>query len=198
MKKLNYNTAVDYVLRLAGFVRDKQFWRRFTDDFVDMADVKISSNFEKVTINLQIVERRTFEIYSGQPADAETRYYHCPVDRRLNMIITEYDRWWPRGDPETPSLMLEAIRDHGLPYFDKMHSLEAMETHIRKVVAKPWRDQRGTVFLAITLCRMGRIEEALDLIKDPPAERDYRYSHKEVEVFRQRILAEARRQAGES
>ena len=147
MRKLNYNTAVDAALVPHDFVRKKQEWTRIRSGFVDILDVQVSSDFRSVTINISIIEQRTFEIFSGRRSNDETSYYDFTFDERLNIIITGYDRWWPRGDPETPALMAAAVQDHALPYFEKMHSLESMEAALRKYLPKPWRNQRKIVVL---------------------------------------------------
>ena len=193
MRKLNYNTAVDLALQGHGFERKKSAWRRISGPYIDIFEVQISSNLRELTINIDIVDKLTFEIYTGNETDIWTHFYYVFTSMRLGSLVDLRDRWWSRSDPETPGKILEAVRNLGMPYVENAHSLDFLHSQFQRQVNRPWSGAHDYVFMAITRARMGRIEEALDLLKDPPLKNIY--TDEMLEPIRHRIRQEGRRQS---
>jgi len=64
--------------------------------------------------------------------------------------------------------MSEAVRVYGLPWFDRVRSVEdqAAKWYGRHSDKSPWRNTRLPE-LAVTLYRLGEVEEALKLFEAP-------------------------------
>ena len=76
-----------------------------------------------------------------------------------------YDRWWV-NNPNGPSELSELVRVYGLPWFEKQRSLEDQAKGYGRGGSRPWRSP-SLAPLAITLYRLGAIEEALGLFEAP-------------------------------
>jgi len=92
------------------------------------------------------------------------------TDAAIGQLIDGNSRWWTKDDPDGPADMASAVLKYGLPWFDRVGTLEEQ--------AANWygRDQalsvrgyhgRSLVGLALTLYRMGQITEACRVLGKP-------------------------------
>ena len=65
-----------------------------------------------------------------------------------------------------PAELAEAVRVHGLPWFETRRSLEDQAKHYGREGSKQWRNPTLAP-LAITLYRLDAIDEALALFDEP-------------------------------
>jgi hypothetical protein len=85
---------------------------------------------------------------------------------RIGELIDGRDRWW-KNDPNGPAEVAEAVLAYGIPWFERVRSLEdeASKWYGRGTTGS-WRKPNLTV-LAVTLFRLGALEEALALFEEP-------------------------------
>jgi hypothetical protein len=85
----------------------------------------------------------------------------------VGTLIDGYDRWWT-DEPDGPAEMAEAVRVYGLPWFDRVRSVEdqAAKWYGRHWDKSPWRSP-SLPALAVTLYRLGELDEALALFAAP-------------------------------
>jgi hypothetical protein len=86
---------------------------------------------------------------------------------RVGTLIDGRDRWW-KDEPDGPAEMAEAVRIYGLPWFDRVRSVEdqAAKWYGRHSMKGPWRSP-SLPALAVTLYRLGELDEALALFSAP-------------------------------
>ena len=86
--------------------------------------------------------------------------------QRIGALIDGRDRWW-KNDPNGPAEVAEAVQVYVIPWFERVQSLEdeASKWYGRGTTGS-WRKPNLTV-LAVTLFRLGALEEALALFDEP-------------------------------
>jgi hypothetical protein len=111
------------------------------------------------------LEQGTAEILEAIPCAEEL--WLSPIRSRVGTLIDGYDRWWT-DEPDGPAEMAEAVRVYGLPWFDRVRSVEdqAAKWYGRPSMKGPWRSSSLPV-LAVTLYRLGELDEALALFAAP-------------------------------
>jgi hypothetical protein len=167
MSRLSYTKALDRVLQPFGFLREgkKKDWTRIRGDIWDCVNLQKSWIDGSVTVNLYARDLETDRILKSIPCDTtlgvRTEYV------RIGQLIDGNDRWW-KNNPNGPTELAEAVRVHGIPWFDRIQSLEdqAELWHYRTATAGPWR-RSDLVDLAVTLYRLGALDEALALFDAP-------------------------------
>ncbi|MDP3658602.1 DUF4304 domain-containing protein [Phenylobacterium sp.] len=162
---MSYTKALDRVLGPLGFVRDKKDWVRIRGDIWDCVNLQKSWIDGAVTVSLYGKDLET---------DRVLRSIECgvvlgviPVAERIGILIDGYDRWW-KNDPNGPLELSEAVREHAIPWFDRIQTLEDQASiwYSRTATGRPWgRQHLGE--LAITLFRLGAIDEALSFFDAP-------------------------------
>jgi hypothetical protein len=160
----SYAKAFDKILKPRGFQREGNDWIRTRGDISERVDLQVSS-IAGFTANVAKKDLETERIIRTIPC-------HGPVGAgeiivRIGDLIDGRDRWW-KNDPLGPAELSEAIETYGLPWFDGVNTLEEQAAHwYGRGARKPWRGPYAAE-LAVTLYRMGELDEALALF-DPPA-----------------------------
>ena len=163
MSNLSYGKALDDLLKPLGFTRDRNNWARTRGDMLEVVNLQVSA-IAGVTANLQMHDRETARIVSEIPSK-EPLFLIIP-SMRIGELIDGYDRWWKK-DPKGPTELSEAVRRHGLPYFDRVRTLEEQAAHwYGRGSQKGWHGQ-SLIGLAVTLYRMGQVEEACAELSRP-------------------------------
>jgi hypothetical protein len=87
---------------------------------------------------------------------------------RIGTLMSGYDRWW-KNDPNGPTELAEAIRLHAPPFFEARRSLED-QARLFGRAAPRWTSGNtpSRTYLALTLFRMGELEEACAALRNPP------------------------------
>jgi hypothetical protein len=118
-----------------------------------------------VTVNVSMKDLKTAEILASIPCEEEL--WLSAVHQRVGLLIDGHDRWWT-DEPNGPAEMSEAVRVYGLPWFDRVRSVEdqALRWYGRRWDKSPWRNT-SLPALAVSLYRLGELEEALTLFQAP-------------------------------
>lgn len=165
MTRLSYTKAIDRALAPLGFERSGKDWIRLRGDIWDCVNLQNSWVDGSVTVNLYAKDLETERILKAIECGAVLGIRLA--GERIGMLIDGYDRWW-KNDPNGPAELAEAVREYGLPWFDRVSTLEDQAAHwyFRTATAQPWRKPNLTA-LAVTLYRLGQAEEALALFEAP-------------------------------
>jgi hypothetical protein len=141
---------------------------RTRDDIWECVNRQVS-NYYGVTINFYINDLEAEKLYLDVFAsDGAIRM--PPIYTRLGALIDGYDRWWRSDEPNGPANMIADLVKYGLPWFDRVRTLEQQ--------AEQWCDRKGAlasrgyhgqslIRLALTLYRMGEIDEACEVLRKP-------------------------------
>jgi hypothetical protein len=87
---------------------------------------------------------------------------------RIGELMNGYDRWW-KNDPNGPTELTEALKIHVPPFFEARRSLEDQARFFGRAEPR-WKPGSATdrIYLALTLYRMGELEEACAALQNPP------------------------------
>ena len=166
MTRLSYSKALDQALVPLGFAREDKSrdWRRLRGELQDWVNLQKRWIDGSITVNLFSKNLETERILKSIPCDEVLGIRQ--FGKRIGILIDGYDRWG-KNDPEGPREMAEAVEAHGIPWFERVQSLEdeASEWYGRGTTGS-WRKPNLTV-LAVTLVRLGALEEALALFDEP-------------------------------
>jgi hypothetical protein len=159
-----YVKALHALLKPLGFVRKGNEWTRIRDDIWECIDIQ-GSWLGGVTVNVSAKDLKTAEILEAIPCAEEL--WLSPITSRVGTLIDGRDRWW-KDEPDGPAEMVEAVRVCGLPWFDRVRSVEdqAAKWYGRHSIEGPWRSP-SLPAQAVTLYRLGELDEALALFAAP-------------------------------
>ena len=159
-----YAKALHALLKPLGFSRKRNEWTRGRDDIWERVDIQ-GSWLGGVTVNVSAKDLRTAEILESIPCAAGL--WLPPITSRVGQLIDKRDRWWT-DEPDGPAEMAEAVRVYGVPWFDRVRSVEdqAAKWYGRYSTEGPWRNP-SLPALAVTLYRLGELDEALALFTEP-------------------------------
>ena len=163
MSRTSYLKALDDLLRPLGFQRRGREWVRVRGDIEERLDLQKSWIDGGVTVNLWARDLETEKILKSIPC--ETPLGIIQFGERIGTLIDGRDRWW-RNDPNGPAELAEAVRVHGVPWFDRVPSVEEEAVRWPYRGTQIWRSPNLPA-LAVTLYRVGKLEEALALFEAP-------------------------------
>ncbi|MFC3077637.1 DUF4304 domain-containing protein [Phenylobacterium terrae] len=167
MSRISYAKALDKVLRPLGFERNRDDWIRVRGDIWECVN-RQSSWLGGVNVNLFVKDLETEKLYR-EIAGSE----HAVIPQggtRISDLIGGADRWWKTDDPDGPAELAELVLRVGVPWFDKVRTLEeqAEQWFFRSVALTTSGYHWPTlVGLALTLHRMGEAEEACRVVRKP-------------------------------
>jgi hypothetical protein len=160
----SYAKALDALLAPLGFQRNGNDWIRVRGDMWECVDLQVSG-IAGVTANVAMKDLETERVVTNIPS-AEPISLH-PVTYRIGVLIDGHDKWW-RNDPAGPTELVEAVRVYGLPWFDKVRTLEDQAARWYGRRSSEHRYGPSMIPLAVTLFRLGEIEEACAALPWPP------------------------------
>ena len=164
MTRLSYTRAIDNVLQPMGFGRAGTWWTRIRGEMEEQLDLQKSWIDGGVTVNVWAKNLETNRILKSIRCEQEMGIIQFGV--RIGTLIDGRDRWW-RNDPNGPVGVAEAVSAYALPWFDQFRSLEDQAAKLYgRGATRPWRTP-STPPLAITLYRLGEIDDALALFDAP-------------------------------
>jgi len=166
MTRKSYVAAVDNVLKPIGFIRNGREWSRQIGTVVEHVDLQVSS-----------VAGTTANLWSYDTATSDLLKKAIPWKPNVGMVLsawrigelmTGYDRWW-KNDPNGPAELAEALRKHAPLFFESRRSLDAQAAGFGRAADK-WSksDTDRRIYLALTLYRMGELDEACQALRNPP------------------------------
>lgn len=168
MKRQSYPKALDDALRPFGFERQGDDWIRVRGDMWECVN-RQSSWLGGVTVNLDMKDLQTEKLFLS--IFASSGAIQMPtIGARIGELIDGYDRWWKKDEPNGPAEMAQAVVEHGLPWFDRVRTLEEQAANwYGRAGALTSRGYHGSslVGLALTLYRMGEREEACRVLSKP-------------------------------
>jgi len=166
MSRTSYGAAVDAVLKPMGFTRKGKEWSRRIGTVEEHVDLQVSS-IAGTTANLWSYDTATSDLLKKAiPWKPDVGMVLSTW--RIGTLMTGYDRWW-KNDPNGPAELAEALRVHVPPFFEARRSLEDQARFFGR--AEPRWKPGGTttrIYLALTLYRMGELEEACAALQNPP------------------------------
>jgi hypothetical protein len=164
----SYAKALDQLLTPLGFARTGDDWVRVRGDMWACVN-RQASRLLGVTVNLAMKDLETEKLFLQIFAD-QGAVLMPPVEVRIGEVIDGRDRWWKSDQPDGPRELAEAVRDYGLPWFDAVHTLEQQAEHwfARKTaLTGPGYAAPSLIRLALTLYRMGELDEARQVVSKP-------------------------------
>lgn len=162
----SYVAAIDSVLKPMGFTREGKEWSRHIGTVAEHVDLQVSS-IAGTTANLWSYDTATSDLLKKAiPWKQNVGMVLSPW--RIGELMTGYDRWW-KNDPNGPAELAEALRIHAPPFFEARRSLEAQAARFGRAADK-WSksDTDRRIYLALTLYRMGELDEACQALRNPP------------------------------
>lgn len=182
MKPGSYTKALDEVLRPMGFERDGKRWSRICGDVLEEVELQVSQ-IAGATANLWTKDLAT-ETLLREAIPWVRPLFLVQLAKRIGHLIDGRDRWWLR-DPNGPAELAAAIRAHAQTYFESERSLEAQALRNGRKAEK-WSVPTSRIYLALTLYRMGELDEACRALRNPPKGLSAKWLA-ELEGVRQRI-----------
>ena len=122
--------AINEVLIPAGFSKDGDVWRRASVPWLDVMELQKSKSGQAATLNCGIHHPEIYEKCWGRPGKAPISYSNCIVRTRLSELVLGRDEWWKLEDPVAIEAAAEMTKSHGLPFVERMHSLERVHLSI--------------------------------------------------------------------
>lgn len=175
MRPFSFPKAVDGVLCLAGFRREGERltssskWVRSSGDYDDEIGLQLSPFFDSITLNVWSRDRVTMGIVEQYKPPGWVRGLHHAIYFRPKRALVEGEAavdWWPRNEPEGSAKMAQLIRSEVLPRLEALHSLDGMARYLEaRLFSKRMWDER--MCLAVTLCRLGKKDRAIEVIDEP-------------------------------
>jgi hypothetical protein len=166
MSRKSYVAAVDDVLKPMGFTRQGKEWSRRIGTVVEYVGLQVSS-IAGTTANLWSYDAATNDLLKEAiPWKPDVGMVFSAW--RIGTLMNGYDRWW-KNDPNGPAELAEALNIHAPPFFEARRSLEAQAAGFGRAADK-WTkgDADRRIYLALTLYRMGELDEARQVLRDPP------------------------------
>ena len=158
MTRRSYVAALDDLLVPEGFERQGDEWIRERDGFLDIVNKQVSV-YLGVTANVMCKDLTSQKILLEVVPKGSPRL-NFPDVFRVSELMGVPDLWW-RRDPKGPAEMAEALRDYGLPYFDRMRSLEFQLSKLgRGALMRHVSPTR--LYRAVTLYRLGEFKETCE------------------------------------
>jgi hypothetical protein len=157
---------MDRSLKPHGFTRKGLDWVRVRGDMEETVNIQPSWLGGR-TVNLLIKDLETEKLFVEVfAAKGATRMQ--AISERIGPLIDGRDRWW-RDEAGGPENMAELTVSCGLPWFDKVRTLEEQASNWfgRHSLMRPGYYGPGIVALALTLYRMGEFEEAWAAVNKP-------------------------------
>lgn len=163
----SYANALEHVLRPLGFERSGDDWVRVRGDMWEC--VNRQSSWLGVTVNFSMKDLETEELFL-EIFRPEGAIQMPPISERIGALIDGYDRWWKSDERDGRSELADAVLKHGLPWFDKVRTLEQQAEHWygrRSALSHRGYHGPSLVGLALTLYRMGEMREACEVLRKP-------------------------------
>ena len=169
MTRLSYTKALSQLLEPLDYSLDTKAkeWARIRDGMWACVHLQKSWIDGGMTVNLFAKDLVTDSILRSIPC--KNLLGARTISVRIGRLIdgpNSLDRWW-KSDPNGPTEVAEAVRTYGIPWFDAVQTLEDQASKwFYRGGSHSWRD-RHLCDLAVTLYRMGEIDEALALFDAP-------------------------------
>ena len=167
MTRLSYTKALDNVLLPLGFTREKSWWSRVSGEILEQLDLQKSWIDGSVTVNLWAKNVETERIIKTIPSEIALGIVQFGL--RIARVVDgpmSLDRWW-KNDPGGPMEVAGLVKEHAVPWFSRVTSLEDQARHwYGRGTTGTWK-KSNLAALVVTLYRLGELDEALALFDEP-------------------------------
>lgn len=158
---------LDRMLEPLGFVRHKATWNRRIETFVDVIDMQISKARNDVTINAGVLDIGVHSIYEGRETADVVEEPSCTVRARIGDLIDGKDKWWQIDKShEAAEDMATQVANRVLPFFERLHSTEAMVTWLTEANVMTKQYPPPIIYLAILHHYLGDNSKPCELLAD--------------------------------
>ncbi len=165
--------AINEVLIPAGFSKDGDVWRRASVPWLDVMELQKSKSGQAATLNCGIHHPEIYEKCWGRPGKTPISYSNCIVRTRLSELVLGRDEWWKLEDPVAIEAAAEMTKSHGLPFVERMHSLERVHDFFQSTNILKKRYPPDIIYLSAIKSQLGdsasarKIMEALEMAVPP-------------------------------
>lgn len=165
MTRKSYAKALDEALRPLDFKRSGDDWIRVRGDMWECVH-RHSSWLGGVRVEFFMKDLETEKIFM-EIFGPEGAIQMPAISASMGELIDGYGRNWG-DDPNGPADMVEAVLRYGLPWFDKVRTLEdqASQWFARGTTSRGYYSP-SMIGLALTLFRMGELDEACETLRKP-------------------------------
>jgi hypothetical protein len=139
-------------------------WVRTIEDIRETINLQ-TSQFAGVTANLYTKDLKT-EALLLEAIPWKRPLVMIASPTRIGFLMDGTDHWWMK-DPDGPAILSQALMRHAPPYFESQRSLEDQAKSFGRASTR-FGNGADAIYLALTLYRMGEIDEALDRLSRPP------------------------------
>ena len=159
-------TQLDKLLGSAGVTRQKMTWNRKAGAFVDVVDLQPSKAGDALTVNAGVIDPSVHKICWGEDPSAFVEEPSCTVRARIGQLIDGKDLWWRDDGENVASEIVERVREHVLPFLDRMHSIEAMVEQLADSGVAKQKYPPPIIYLGILKWKNGDVAGANTLLND--------------------------------
>lgn len=149
-----------------GFTRQGKEWVREIGTLVEHVGLQASS-IAGTTANLWSYDTATNDLLkAAMPWKPDAGMVLSAM--RIGQLMDGHDRWW-KNDPNGPTELAEAIKTHAPSFFETRRSLQDQALYFGRAEPR-WKpgSTASRIYLALTLYRMGEMEEARAVLQNPP------------------------------
>jgi len=157
---------LDKLLASVGFTRQKMTWNRKTAPFVDVVDLQPSKTGDALTVNAGVTDPRVHKVCWGEDTPAFVEEPTCTVRARIGQLVDGKDIWWRDDGENVASEIVERVREHVLPFLDRMHSMEAMVEQLAGSGVAKQKYPPPIIYLGILKWKNGDVAGANTLLSD--------------------------------
>lgn len=158
---------LDRALSPVGFQRKKATWNRESGQFVDVLDIQISKAKSSVTLNIGVMERDVYAATWGGDSEPFVEAPNCTVHARIGELLDGKDKWWDLQDADAAEVeIVSCVRDHAVPFLERMHSLQEMCNWLVTSGASSRKYPLPLIYLAVLRHRLGEQTEACSMLAD--------------------------------
>ena len=166
VRKSPYVTALDKLLRPAGFVRKVRTWNRGSDSLIDVIDIQRSNDWRMVTVNLGVFDHHVHDVcWPGQPL-AFVDEASATARMRLGGLIDGSDRWWEGGDPNGPPEVMRLVEENATRFFRRIHEPGGIIAFLRQEASTTRSYPLPTIQLGVALFLSGDRDEGLGVLDE--------------------------------
>jgi len=159
-------TQLDQLLGSLGFTRQKMTWNRKVGLFVDVVDLQPSKTGDALTVNAGVLHPGVHKVCWGDDAPVFVEEPTCTVRARIGQLLDGKDLWWRDDGENVASEIVEQVRAHVVPFFDRMHSVEALAKQLKGSGVTKQKYPPPIICLAVLMWENGDVAGANALLNE--------------------------------
>jgi hypothetical protein len=159
-------TQLDKLLCPVGFTRQKMTWNRKASPFVDVIDLQLSKAGDALTVNAGVIDPSVHKACWGENLPSFVEEPSCTVRTRIGQLVDGKDLWWRDDGENIASEIGERVREHVLPFLDRMHSVEALAEQLKGFGVTKQKYPPPIIYLAVLKWKNGDVAGADMLLSE--------------------------------